>query len=215
MPGSGTLACTSTRPISHARPTGAGGCSPIARRRRRAQAMRWRTARSSSRCCRSRYATSACAAFAASSASCVRSMLSHADDGERPLAVMLTPGPFNETYFEHAYLSRQLGLPLVEGQDLTVRGDTVYLKTLGGLRRVHAILRRLDDDYCDPAELRSDSALGVPGLIGRARRTRRARQCARYRRARIRCMARLPARRLRTAARREAGAAVRGDVVVR
>jgi uncharacterized alpha-E superfamily protein len=59
-----------------------------------------------------------------------------------------------------------LGLPLVEGHDLTVRGDTVYLKTLGGLRRVHAILRRLDDDFCDPVELRADSALGVPGLIG-------------------------------------------------
>jgi uncharacterized circularly permuted ATP-grasp superfamily protein len=79
--------------------------------------------------------------------------------------VVLTPGSFNETYFEHAYLARQLGLPLVEGHDLTVRGDTVYLKTLGGLRRVHAILRRLDDDFCDPVELRADSALGVPGLI--------------------------------------------------
>ena len=97
------------------------------------------------------------------------SMLSHADAGENPLAVILTPGPFNETYFEHAYLSRQLGLPLVEGQDLSVRGDTVYMKTLAGLRRVHAILRRLDDDYCDPVELRSDSALGVPGLIGAVR----------------------------------------------
>src|SRR6266403_2170477 len=86
-------------------------------------------------------------------------------DGEAPLAVVLTPGSFNETYFAHAYLARQLGLPLVEGNDLTVRGDTVYLKTLGGLRRVHAIFRRLDDDFCDPVELRADSALGVPGLI--------------------------------------------------
>ena len=88
---------------------------------------------------------------------------------EDPLAVILTPGPYNETYFEHAYLARQLGVPLVEGSDLTVRGDTVFLKTLGGLRRVHAILRRLDDDYCDPLELRSDSALGVPGLLGALR----------------------------------------------
>ncbi|HRI17289.1 MAG TPA: circularly permuted type 2 ATP-grasp protein, partial [Burkholderiaceae bacterium] len=88
---------------------------------------------------------------------------------ESPLAVILTPGPYNETYFEHAYLARQLGFPLVEGSDLTVRGDTVYLKTLGGLRRVHSILRRLDDDYCDPLELRGDSALGVPGLIGALR----------------------------------------------
>src|SRR5271170_4694165 len=93
-------------------------------------------------------------------------LLRYAPDGEAPLAVVLTPGAFNETYFEHAYLARQLGLPLVEGHDLTVRGDTLYLKTLGGLRRVHAILRRLDDDFCDPVELRADSALGVPGLIG-------------------------------------------------
>ena len=90
--------------------------------------------------------------------------------GERtPLAVVLTPGPFNETYFEHAYLARQLGFPLVQGQDLTVRDDTVYMKTLAGLKRVHAILRRLDDDYCDPLELRADSALGVPGLLGAVR----------------------------------------------
>jgi len=99
-------------------------------------------------------------------------LLAEVDDGEVPLAVVLTPGPFNETYFEHAYLARQLGFALVEGGDLTVRGDTLYLKTLGGLRRVHAVLRRLDDDYCDPAELRADSALGVPGLLKvvRARR---------------------------------------------
>jgi uncharacterized circularly permuted ATP-grasp superfamily protein/uncharacterized alpha-E superfamily protein len=94
------------------------------------------------------------------------SLLRAVPDEEAPHAVVLTPGSFNETYFEHAYLARQLGLPLVEGHDLTVRGDTVFLKTLGGLRRVHAILRRLDDDFCDPVELRADSALGVPGLIG-------------------------------------------------
>ncbi|HVJ91679.1 MAG TPA: circularly permuted type 2 ATP-grasp protein [Labilithrix sp.] len=85
--------------------------------------------------------------------------------GEAPLAVLLTPGPYNETYFEHSFVARHLGLPLVEGQDLIVRGDCVYLKTLRGLRRVHAILRRLDSDYCDPVELRADSALGIPGLL--------------------------------------------------
>ena len=85
--------------------------------------------------------------------------------GEPPLAVLLTPGPYNEAYFEHSFLARYLGFPLVEGQDLIVRGDAVYLKTLRGLRRVHAILRRLDGDYCDPVELRADSALGVPGLL--------------------------------------------------
>lgn len=96
-------------------------------------------------------------------------LLEGIEANETPLAVILTPGPFNETYFEHAYLARQLGLPLVEGTDLTVRNDTVYLKTVAGLRRVHAILRRLDDDFCDPVELRSDSALGVAGLLGAVR----------------------------------------------
>ena len=91
------------------------------------------------------------------------------DPGETPFTVLLTPGPYNETYFEQSYLARYLGFPLVEGQDLTVRGDTVYLKTLTGLRRVHAILRRLDDDYTDPLELRGESSLGVPGLVEAAR----------------------------------------------
>jgi uncharacterized circularly permuted ATP-grasp superfamily protein/uncharacterized alpha-E superfamily protein len=82
-----------------------------------------------------------------------------------PRVVLLTPGPYNETYFEHAYLARYLGIPLVEGSDLSVREDQVFLKSLYGLERVHAILRRLDDDYCDPLELRPDSTLGVPGLL--------------------------------------------------
>lgn len=86
-------------------------------------------------------------------------------NGEPPLTVLLTSGRYNETYFEHVYLARQLGMPLVEGHDLTVRQPYVFLKTLNGLKRVHAILRRLDDDFCDPLELRSDSALGVPGLL--------------------------------------------------
>ncbi|MGC4081881.1 MAG: circularly permuted type 2 ATP-grasp protein [Vicinamibacterales bacterium] len=85
--------------------------------------------------------------------------------GGAPNIVLLTPGPYSETYFEHAYLARQLGFPLVEGSDLTVRHDRAFLKTVSGLRPVHAILRRLDDDFCDPVELRADSALGVPGLV--------------------------------------------------
>ncbi|WHS59928.1 circularly permuted type 2 ATP-grasp protein [Pseudomonas sp. G2-4] len=93
-------------------------------------------------------------------------------EGEPPLVVLLTPGRFNESYFEHLYLARQLGYPLVEGGDLTVRDATVYLKTLSGLRRVHAIMRRLDDDFCDPLELRTDSALGVPGLLEAVRQGR-------------------------------------------
>jgi len=99
----------------------------------------------------------------------MRESLAELSDEDTQLAVVLTPGPFNETYFEHAYLARQLGMPLVQGADLTVRADTVYLKTFGGLKRVHTILRRLDDDFCDPLELRADSALGVPGLLGAVR----------------------------------------------
>jgi uncharacterized circularly permuted ATP-grasp superfamily protein/uncharacterized alpha-E superfamily protein len=87
-----------------------------------------------------------------------------------PLVVLLTPGPYNETYFEHALMARYLGFPLVEGSDLTVRNGCVWMKTVEGLKRVHAILRRQDDDYCDPLELRSDSALGVAGLTDCARR---------------------------------------------
>ncbi|MFZ1125439.1 MAG: circularly permuted type 2 ATP-grasp protein [Candidatus Baltobacteraceae bacterium] len=84
--------------------------------------------------------------------------------GAKGHAVLLTPGPYNEAYFEHAYLARYLGLELVEGDDLSVRGETVYLRTLGGLARVSAIFRRLDSDFADPLEFRADSALGVPGL---------------------------------------------------
>ncbi|MEM6551456.1 MAG: circularly permuted type 2 ATP-grasp protein [Planctomycetota bacterium] len=84
---------------------------------------------------------------------------------EDPFIVVLTPGPMNETYFEHAYLARYLGFTLVEGGDLTVRDSKVYLKTLGGLQRVDVILRRLDDSYCDPLELRTDSVLGLAGLL--------------------------------------------------
>ena len=90
-------------------------------------------------------------------------------DSEPPLIVLLTPGPFNETYYEQAYLARHLGLPLVEGSDLTVRNSMVWLKTLSSLQRVHVIMRRVDDDYCDPLELRADSALGVAGLTEAAR----------------------------------------------
>jgi uncharacterized circularly permuted ATP-grasp superfamily protein/uncharacterized alpha-E superfamily protein len=87
-----------------------------------------------------------------------------------PLIGLLTPGPYNETYFEHALLARYLGFALVEGSDLTVRDGRVWMKTVDGLKRVHALLRRQDDDYCDPLELRSDSALGVAGLTDCARR---------------------------------------------
>jgi uncharacterized circularly permuted ATP-grasp superfamily protein/uncharacterized alpha-E superfamily protein len=88
---------------------------------------------------------------------------------DTPRVVLLTPGPYSETYFEHAYLARYLGLPLVEGGDLTVRGERLFLKTVEGLEPVHGVLRRVDDDWCDPLELRAGSALGVPGLLQAAR----------------------------------------------
>ena len=93
-----------------------------------------------------------------------REKLAQLADTPRPQAVLLTPGPRNEAYFEHAYIARYLGFALVEGDDLTVRDRHVYLKTLSGPRKVDLILRRQDSDFCDPLELRGDSALGVPGL---------------------------------------------------
>jgi uncharacterized circularly permuted ATP-grasp superfamily protein/uncharacterized alpha-E superfamily protein len=95
-----------------------------------------------------------------------QTLSSLAPDGrENPRIVLLTPGPYNETYFEHSYLAQYLGYSLVQGNDLTVRDATVYLRTVGGLQRVDVILRRVDDDYCDPLELLEGSYLGVPGLL--------------------------------------------------
>ncbi len=85
--------------------------------------------------------------------------------GQDAHIALLTPGPYNETYFEHAYLARYLGITLVEGSDLTVRDQRLFLKTLRGLVPVHGLLKRLDDQFLDPLELRADSALGVPGLL--------------------------------------------------
>jgi len=93
----------------------------------------------------------------------LRGLVQHHHDN--PRVVLLTPGPYNETYFEHAFLARYLGYTLVEGGDLTVRDNSVFLKTLGGLLPVDLIMRRQDDSYCDPLELREDSVLGVPGLV--------------------------------------------------
>jgi uncharacterized circularly permuted ATP-grasp superfamily protein/uncharacterized alpha-E superfamily protein len=87
-----------------------------------------------------------------------------------PRIVILTPGSNNETYFEHAYLSSYLGFTLVQGNDLIVKDNHVWLKTLGGLERVDVILRRVDDIYCDPLEMKEDSQLGIPGLLQCVRR---------------------------------------------
>jgi uncharacterized circularly permuted ATP-grasp superfamily protein/uncharacterized alpha-E superfamily protein len=89
--------------------------------------------------------------------------------GEPPLVVILTPGPYNETYHEQSFLAGYLGYPLVQGSDLTVRNGVVWLKTVAGLKPIHAIWRRIDDDYCDPLELNAESLLGVAGLAQVAR----------------------------------------------
>ncbi len=94
-----------------------------------------------------------------------REVLSKLAECNNPRIVLLTPGPHNETYFEHSYIARYLGFTLVGGADLAVRDRRVYLKTVDGLERVDVILRRVDDSFCDPLELRGDSLLGVPGLV--------------------------------------------------
>jgi uncharacterized circularly permuted ATP-grasp superfamily protein len=79
--------------------------------------------------------------------------------------VVWTPGPANSAYFEHAFLARQMGVELVEASDLVARDDVLYMRTTRGLERVHAVYRRIDDDFADPLEFRADSLLGVPGLV--------------------------------------------------
>ena len=94
-----------------------------------------------------------------------RETLMRLADCDNPRVALLTPGPLNETYFEHSYLARYLGFTLVEGADLAVRNRRVYLKTVEGLQPVDVILRRVDDGFCDPLELRADSFLGAAGLV--------------------------------------------------
>lgn len=103
--------------------------------------------------------------LAASYKALMQGLSSLSPKGRDARIALLTPGPYNETYFEHAYLARYLGLNLVEGSDLTVRDRRVFLKTLDGLEPVDVLIKRLDDQWLDPLELRSDSALGVPGLM--------------------------------------------------
>lgn len=95
----------------------------------------------------------------------IEGLKARAPGGAEAHIALLTPGPFNETYFEQSYLARYLGVTLVEGSDLTVRGERLYLKTLHGLRPVHGLIKRVDDAWLDPLELRPESRLGVPGLL--------------------------------------------------
>jgi uncharacterized circularly permuted ATP-grasp superfamily protein len=84
---------------------------------------------------------------------------------DSPRVVVLTPGLYNSAYFEHSFLAQQMGVQLVEGRDLTVSGDGVFMRTTKGLERVDVIYRRIDDDFLDPEAFRKDSLLGVPGLM--------------------------------------------------
>lgn len=103
--------------------------------------------------------------LAASYRSFVNALKLRTQAGMQAHIALLTPGPYNETYFEQAYLARYLGLSLVQGNDLLVRDEKLYLKTLEGLKPVHGLLKRVDDDWLDPLELRAESSLGVPGLL--------------------------------------------------
>ncbi|MDP6707730.1 MAG: circularly permuted type 2 ATP-grasp protein [Alphaproteobacteria bacterium] len=85
--------------------------------------------------------------------------------GREPQVVLLSPGVFNSAYFEHVFLAREMGAPLVEGRDLVVDDDRVFMKTTEGLTPVHVIYRRINDDFLDPEAFRADSMLGVPGLM--------------------------------------------------
>lgn len=87
------------------------------------------------------------------------------DSSNGPSVVLLTPGVYNSAYFEHAFLARQMGIPIVEGRDLVVQDSKVYMRTIAGLMPVDVIYRRIDDDFLDPCVFRPDSLLGVPGLI--------------------------------------------------
>jgi len=84
---------------------------------------------------------------------------------KNPTVVLLTPGVYNSAYFEHCFLARQMGVEIVEGRDLVVRDEKVFMRTTKGLEPVHVIYRRIDDDFLDPTIFRKDSMLGVPGLV--------------------------------------------------
>ena len=111
-------------------------------------------------------ATMACAPSTTTRRCCCQRCAALAPTGRTdPSIVLLTPGVFNSAYFEHTFLARQMGIPLVEGRDLLVHDNVVYMRTTAGLRRVDVIYRRVDDDFIDPVVFRPDTILGVPGLF--------------------------------------------------
>ena len=94
-----------------------------------------------------------------------RSSILAPDGVESPRVVVLTPGPYNSAYFEHSFLAQQMGVELVEGRDLVASDGYVWMRTTKGFERVDVIYRRIDDDFLDPTVFRTDSMLGVPGLM--------------------------------------------------
>ena len=135
---------------------------------------------------------------------------------DNPRIVLLSHGPSGPNYFEDAFLARYLGYTLVEGGDLAVRDNHVYMKTLAGLLPVDVILRRLSDEFCDPLELRSEAGLGVPGLLQAARLGHVAIvEPARKFAGRVSVVDPVPAGDRPGVARRRTGVAVRRDLVVR
>ncbi len=95
----------------------------------------------------------------------LKALLHLAPDTDKPNVVLLTPGVYNSAYFEHCFLARQMGIPIVEGRDLVVRDARVHMRTTAGLVPVDVIYRRIDDDFLDPSVFRPDSMLGVPGIV--------------------------------------------------
>lgn len=94
-----------------------------------------------------------------------KTLLKKLSGGDLSTVALFTPGPHNETYFEHAYLSSYLEIKTLQGEDLLVKNGSLWLKSLGGLKKINTLLRRVDDRYCDPLELKNDSQLGVAGLV--------------------------------------------------
>ena len=176
-----TAACSSTLCAwtSRARPTASGGCCKTGSMRPPASATRCKTARSCAGRCRESYHARAGAEPAGffpelSRARSLELAAGASPGGEEPRIVLLTPGPANETYFEHAYLARHFGYPLVEGADLTTRDRQVFLRTVGGLKRVDAILRRVDSAFLRSA--RTQPALAARRARARPRGARRPRR---------------------------------------
>ena len=168
-----TTGCSSPRWTWSGTPTGTSGPSGTTSRHPRGSGTPWSTAPSCRGCSPPSNGSSGVERLAGFFRSIRAGLARAAPDGaDDPRVVILTPGPLSETYFEHAYLASYLGYTLVEGRDLVVDNNRVWLRSLAGYDPVDVVIRRVDDRWCDPVELRADSLLGVPGLLEVARRGR-------------------------------------------